>query len=289
MKTHETQQPSRRPLHRSSPRLVGDSEAEPSSSVEVPDESHGGDEKSMDEVDFPPPVAQARVEMNPKRTPEEIEHRAVLKGRLRRRIRQKDAEIEELKTQLTQSQNQTRVLENDLEYAESARIQRERAGDGNIEETIYEKDRFIGQLKHELSNRRMLGTFTKLSSVPSLRPQVTNINQGMNQIEHEMKQILFAFDDKVPLNVPSFDENGTLKILVYRGLGLNPDKPIQLEPLTLCLSKLTPQPMIRALTASALREWVFETDFPGFDRKPSTLFVKYREHIETQGMPGTFP
>ena len=207
--------------------------------------------------------------------------------RLRRkysaRVESKDLEIGHLQIELSRSQTQNQDLQNQIDCLRSARNQRKCITGKTIEDIILEKDSYIGGLMKEINNIRKTASFTKASRTYGGRPKATYIEEEMTQIKHEVRNILYAHDDKEPLNVPKIDRFNSLRLLICKSFGLDLQGSINIEKLTLCLSELSSQAVVRSLTWSAIREWVFETDFPNCFQGASPLLSKYRENILVLG------
>ena len=222
-------------------------------------------------------------------TQQPLEKASVKIKRLRHKhlaqVESKDLEIGRLQVELSRSQTQTQDLQNQIDCLRSARNQRKCIAGKTIEDVILEKDSYIGGLMKEMNSMRKLASFTKAAGTYSGRPKATYIEEEMTQIKHEVKMILHEHDDKEPLNVPKIDRLNSLRLLVCKSLSLDLQGSIDIESLTLCFSELSSQAVVRSLTWSAIREWVFETDFPNCFQSASPLLGKYREHLLALGKP----
>jgi vacuolar-type H+-ATPase subunit I/STV1 len=178
---------------------------------------------------------------------------------LQRRQQQNELEIREY-------EENTKILEDEVSFLQSVQRQQDKHDGESFYSLIQEKDRSIQELKAKLKDRRFLGTFTKL--LPGSRILLgeenggTNIVEGFQNVYAECKQILYRYESTTTVIIPPLDQYNYLRLLVYRGLELDPQVPVKIEKTVIDLSKLSFQAVIRALTVSALREWVFETDFP---------------------------
>jgi hypothetical protein len=196
--------------------------------------------------------------------------------------------------EIREYEENTKMLEDDVAFLQSVQSQRDKQDGNSFNSLIQEKDRSIQELKEKLKDRRFLGTFTKL--LPASRALLgeenggTNVVEGFQNVYSECKQILYRYESTTAVTIPPLDQHDNLRLLVCRGLELDPQAPVKIEKTVVDLSKLSFQAVIRALTISALREWVFETDFPTFGTETSNVLVKYREHIANQGTSNlTYP
>ena len=85
--------------------------------------------------------------------------------------------------------------------------------------------------------------------------------------------------------MPPLDQYKGLQSLVRESLG---NGSLQAKEVQVYLSTLSLQAIVRLCTCSALRKWVFESDFPRFGRVPE-LLAKYRENLAKLGMMTEIP
>ena len=110
--------------------------------------------------------------------------------------------------------------------------------------------------------------------------QVKYIDESMEQIQAELESIL-GNCDTTNLQVNQTLEHGPdLEALLISCLKLH-ETPEQLNSrLQECISQFDPSILVRAVALAALKDWVFNTSFPPFEREGSTsLFLKSIEEI----------
>ncbi|KFZ05790.1 hypothetical protein V501_08025 [Pseudogymnoascus sp. VKM F-4519 (FW-2642)] len=81
------------------------------------------------------------------------------------------------------------------------------------------------------------------------------------------------------LSLPPLDQHEMLRSLVYKLLGLSDARFDALDRATDMLSKLSSQAIIRALTATSMKLWAFQIDFPRFDIETSMILQSTRKCI----------
>lgn len=200
---------------------------------------------------------------------------------LREQLRQKDLE-------LVDKDEDVRMANSRASDLESAQRQRDRQ-EGDFVSLLIQKDQSIQALHWELKERHFLGTFTK--RIPSCEKFFgeenggTNVVRGFRHIYSASKQILCRYEGSISATIRLSDQYRDLRLLVCKGLGLDLERPFDIDKSVFDVSKLNFQAVGRALVTSAFREWVFETDFPTFDDGNSKVLLKYREHLAKQGKP----
>jgi hypothetical protein len=173
-------------------------------------------------------------------------------------------------------------LEEDMRLLREAQTERDRNIGKGFEATIEEKNRYIREKIRELNDRRILGRFTKFSLNTLAICGETSIPTAFNDIYVETRNIVYQSNSqKLPLvSITSLKEDTDLHILLRRVL--DTDSLVK-EDMKLILSKLGLPEIVRLVTMSALREWIFECDFPQLAEPSSELFEQYRESIGKLG------
>jgi hypothetical protein len=289
-------------LHRSPPIIIEDSAEEEEEEFPSEEGNYEADDRSSLEASGGPRTCQRQVrrslsvplpseEVQGRRGENEVYTVEVLRQAWQQNLDAAATEIRKLQGELQLKEGQLRRYETDLLRSnahvaelQSAQKQRIDNKEAQLEALILSKDQYIKQKRKELKDRETLGTFTRL--LPTSREWFAKINMksGFLEIYAESKQVLYHHNSRRPFYIPSFSQNETLRLLCCKGLGLDPDTiRVPLEHVRLNLLKLSPQAITRALITSALREWVFQTDFPRLDEVPSELLMKYREHLLAQG------
>lgn len=150
---------------------------------------------------------------------------------------------------------------------------------------LYQQERQIEALRHSLSERQQNAQFSRLSNNEHHAPKQEDIENTMYSIHHETKKILLSYDDNYTARTPDLDHEDVLLKLSRRTLGISPSSPVNSETLQAILRKNGLQAIICALSASALCEWVFATDFESTIARSSTLLNMYRQYISSIGKP----
>lgn len=200
-------------------------------------------------------------------------------------------EIEDLRNQLRQNaasfcryDTVIKELHEQIADLKSAQHQRDRYSSVPFEAFIAQKDKYIRSIKDQLQDRQNLATFARLPLASCVRLAKECTTDGFRNLYFESQQVLLEYSRKKRFFAPDLDHHHDLQLLVH-SLGLRQELPNQSTGNTVStILKLGPQAFIRALTNTALREWVFATDFPRFDTDSSKLLAKYREHLAIQGM-----
>lgn len=142
----------------------------------------------------------------------------------------------------------------------------------------------IALLQKKLDKARKISRFTQLSQDDEIRPwKVEDIRQRMNWIGSLMKQLLFGHDNIYDFDPPDIENDDQLATLVRKCFGMTSQIQVTADTIPVRLSDLSLQAVVRALTAAALCEWVFETDLHETTLTNSILLDEYRSHILTIG------
>lgn len=150
----------------------------------------------------------------------------------------------------------------------------------SMEDVIFSLKAKIHKLEAEIEVKSNLGIFNKLRSGSRDRFGEIQIVQGFADIYSQTKQIICRQDCKTLPYVPLLDKHQDLRHLVERISASSPDGRNLTNDLISCLS---PQAAIRALAASALREWIFKARYPKFEDNESQLLQGYRSSLAKQG------
>jgi hypothetical protein len=207
----------------------------------------------------------------------------LLKGRLDAAIAKMKAlrhDLNHKQSELQQEEDRTKKLQIQKGLLQSAQRARDLRSGEPFEELIRLKDQYIDKLKGWLEDREKLGFFAKSFQMSPTKRSKLPIDEGFKDIYSACQHIPCQYDRDRPLFVPDLDLYDDLRILVCKGLGID---NVWAEKINVDFSKLTPQAIIRAVTTSALREWVFEDDFPRLHNE-TELLVKYRESVANLGM-----
>lgn len=210
----------------------------------------------------------------------------LLKERLDVAITQMKAlrhQLNQKQSQLQQEEDKTKKLQVQKGILQSAQRERDFRNGEPVEQLIGLKDQYIDKLKGLLEDREKLGSFTKSFQRSSSKQLKLPLDEDFKDIYSQCQHIPCQYDNERAFFVPVLDLYDDLRILVCRGLGIDPNDNVQADKVNVDFSKLTAQAIVRAVTTSALREWVFESDYPCLHSK-SKLLVEYRESVANLGM-----
>ena len=141
----------------------------------------------------------------------------------------------------------------------------------------------LQKLNKDLNSRKASGQFARLSSVYCEGFGRSSVGDGIREAYSSIQQVVCHYDNnKVPF-IPALDQHEILRSLVYKSLGLSDARFDALDQARDMLSRLSFQAIIRALTITAMKVWVFQTDFPRFDTGSSRILQGTRECIRKQG------
>jgi hypothetical protein len=173
-------------------------------------------------------------------------------------------------------------LEEEIKLLREAQTERDRNIGKGFEATIEEKNRYIREKIGELNDRRILGRFTKFSLNSQAICGETSIATAFNDIYIETRNIIYQYSSQEPplISMTSLREETDLHFLLRKVLDTDSLSREDIKPI---LSKLSSQEIVRLVTMSALREWIFESDFPQLAEPSSELFERYRENIGKLG------
>jgi hypothetical protein len=231
-----------------------------------------------DEVMTPNPLSTSELE-SLKKELEVLKKQVQLMSKLQK---ESHSHIVFLHSRLRQAEDRHKDYEartSRLESAEAAR-----ADHISLYKQLEDQESTIVILQKKLDKARDLGKFTRLSLANEIRPwKSENIRQTMSSIGYLMKQLLFGHDNIDHFDPPNIDNHEHLATLVRKSLGMTSRGQVAADTIPAKLSEFSLQAVVRALTAAALCEWVFEADLHGTILTESMLLDEYRAHIRTRG------
>jgi hypothetical protein len=195
-------------------------------------------------------------------------------------IRSLQEKLSEREGKLKEAKKRLEDLDSEVSRLEFARQERDKKLQWPIEELVAGYEKQVAGLEADLNARDSIERFAKLTTTSPGIFRKTVIESGFKDAYSRSRQILCRQDSPKLPYISSLEPDEILFLLVSKilGPGVTPKKAIQV------LSKVNPHAVVRAVTTSALREWVFATEFPlPFDGEPSAVLAKYREHLGTQG------
>jgi hypothetical protein len=214
--------------------------------------------------------------------------------KFREDIRRKDIEISNIREQWQQevdelSQQHARSAQTEIElraqikHLEMARDARRLAGRDTLEDELFQMNNNIWSLTRKVQEVQILTSFTVQAPRQTFSEIKSEIQNTMDHVNSELESILNGHDTTILLQVPSIDSNSDLGALVRSMSGNCISIDQEVAWLKRCIMRSSSSEMVvRALTAAALREWVFATPFPNFVPTPCPLLRAYQEAMMTQ-------
>ena len=149
----------------------------------------------------------------------------------------------------------------------------------------YTQNREIWKLNSEIHEMRKVASFAKLTPPTPCRLDTKCIDTAMADIEFQLKPILLGNNTQGPFLIPSeikVSVLGSLIRAVEYTCAENEAMPEDVRLGRWC-SKFEKQTVVRVLALAALKEWVFETDFPNFMPLDSDLLRSTWEVVLAHG------
>lgn len=191
-------------------------------------------------------------------------------------------EIQSLREILKEKESELFEEKNEVNQLQKAKgrqhLARKSLESDHPEEALQQLHGKIQELNTELDNRQRLGMFTKLGATSRL-PVRRDFEEALRYAYARSQQIRCR--QNITLS-PSLKQYPSLQKLVIEAFGLKEGEDSE-ERATLLMRKLSQQAIIRALTAAAIRDWVFETSFPHEEAEACRMLRYYRDCIFQQG------
>lgn len=195
---------------------------------------------------------------------------------LQEKIAQKEDEMKE-------QADRIKTLWDEKAAVFSARMKRDKNHQFSLEDLATYYEGRLQKLNKELKSREALGVFTRQSSGYCDEFGKKNVGGGIKEAYWSSGKVVCRYNnDKAPF-IPALDQHEMFRSLVYKLLGLSDSRFDALDQAKDMLSKLSSQAIIRALTATAMKVWAFQIDFPRFDTGISMILQGTRECIRDQG------
>jgi hypothetical protein len=190
--------------------------------------------------------------------------------------------IDSLRHQLSITEGECKELKRQVACLEDARGQLSQS-EKSIIETLNANDKEISELQEALNNKERLRSFSTLSFNDPMPLDARKAAAEMASIGDTIKRMMSGYEDNDFCTPPSFEGRNELHSLFRRSFSLDPPEPSISISQTFDLSNFSFQAILRTLVASALCEWVFESDLHDISEKPCALLKKYRLHLDMQG------
>lgn len=200
---------------------------------------------------------------------------------LQRKLDEKEVRIQEY-------EEVNKELQKRVNKLRSIQHTRDSGGSEALEVRCERVEEQIRKQQFELQELKRLGAFTRLVSKPNMSDRTqwlgsTLMEESFIKINSEGRQVLRLHSSQRPFFIPKLAPHSELRRLVYKGLKLDSHVSLEVANLPIDLESISPKAITRAIITSALREWVFETDFPKVNEQPSELLNMYREILRNQG------
>jgi len=193
-------------------------------------------------------------------------------------------EVDKLNQQLIRSNHVENELKAQLKHHQMAQSESKLAGKDPLEDVIFQNHQQIWELTRKIQDMRNQLSYTESGTRNSFASLESKINKTMASISSELESILHGHDTSCPLQPPGAATSGDLAGLVRALFGKDVAAGQEGARLKTCILKLgAPEMIVRSLTVAALKEWVFETNFPNFTKKPMPLLRAYQESVMTMG------
>ncbi|KAE8149927.1 hypothetical protein BDV25DRAFT_140310 [Aspergillus avenaceus] len=151
--------------------------------------------------------------------------------------------------------------------------------ENKVPSALYQQEREIRWLKASLEQAKRDLKFSRLSRHHNLRPEKSFIENQMSLIDHKSKKTLCTYNDYYTLRMPDFDDHPDLRALLYRSFGFAPNHSVDQQDLHAYLARVGLQAVLCAVTAAAVCDWVFASDFESTISGRSLMLDIYRQHI----------
>ncbi|KAF5875670.1 putative transcription factor cys6 protein [Botrytis fragariae] len=193
-------------------------------------------------------------------------------SRLREIVEESNLEVVELKESLQVTSMDARRLRSNLAQL----------GKNSPEYVLDKKDQEIKALRKELETRRFLSRFTQLGDTSDETFKYDSV-QNLVDVFGTIDQLPF---DEVPVIVPpGLDHYQELEKIILDTFGQDETLRQTAEDLGASLSSMKTHVVFRALTASFLKLWVFESDFPQLEGSSSDYVKSIRKKMTAADGP----
>jgi hypothetical protein len=139
------------------------------------------------------------------------------------------------------------------------------------------------KLNQEVHTMRKWADFIQMTSTP-LGPVTLNreiFHKAIVELQSELESIMIGHKMSTPLIVPPQVSNSDLSKLIHSAMAT--DVHDMSGDFWLTKWRLEPHAVISALTMSALRDWVFMSDFPNFEPDDPKILEATREAMMALG------
>jgi hypothetical protein len=205
-------------------------------------------------------------------------HRAELNLK-NREIVKLDAELEIAKEREAKLKRAEKLLRDENIQLRWARDERELAGNDPLERGLFFKDCQIMRLHEQVHEMRRLESFAKRDHDEPLHLKCDFVDEKLERMCSELESIVHWHSVNTPIPMAVVKRESDTGILLHCSLGEHLVWETDEHEVLLAssLSRVDSAPLIQALVLSAVREWVFQDDFPSFGNGDCPLLKAYRE------------
>ena len=151
-----------------------------------------------------------------------------------------------------------------IQHLENARLAREEATKDPREAEIYHHQRLVWDLQRRNSALELAAPFFKQISTQQRPVDLHKLDKYMDQIKSELESMLQGNEIAVLNPTTTIVPNSDLELLVRACLGVSPASQELSMLWNDCIPKYDSVYIVRGIAVAALREWVFDTDYPAF-------------------------
>lgn len=214
-------------------------------------------------------------------------------------LKQKDVQIAILRGQWQTEaeaahsrESRLKAMEADLRAENSllkvAQQEREQAGKDPLESTLFKKNHDIWDLTQRLMKMQKLHSFAGRDALYKASIEHRVVDEALDRIADDLEFMLNGHDLTQPLMVPKIEENSDLGCLVRSifGQGSLESSADRITHLKQSTAKFGAGPVLRTFCVCAIREWIFNSNFPNFVPNNTRLLQAYREAVMHHGNCG---
>jgi hypothetical protein len=190
--------------------------------------------------------------------------------------------IRSLRHQLSVAQGNCKDLQQQLDCLASPLLSQ--PNNRAMIKTLTTNQKEISELQEALNDKERFRAFSTLSSTDPLPLDARSVQAEMASIGDLIKNIMLDYEDDGFYITSSFEWQPELSSLFRRSFGLDRGEHSSSVAQALDLSTFSFQAVVRSLAASALCEWVFESDLQDICETPCALLIEYRMLLAKQGI-----
>jgi len=153
---------------------------------------------------------------------------------------------------------------------------------GDLERALFLYQQEIVKLKKDINKLRTVSRFMNTTEAAADHPTEARIANEFENIRSRSKMTFKLSDGLTPLIPDHIPPESDTELLLQALLIGESETSTLSSSLLDCITSTKPQSIIRAVIGVSLRDWVFDSDWPDFDKEKSQPLRKYREYILLQ-------